>query len=148
LNKVDILTVDILTVNILTFDILTFDILTVDILTVDILTVDILTVDILTVDILTVDILTVNTFGSRHCNNVAPIGSTDTEAARQGDQIGLIFSIDNSLKITELARNLGLCFSTVNVTRHTLQKCVGLQDGQLFYKLIWGRCYDHNFLRF
>jgi hypothetical protein len=92
--------------------------------------------------------LTVNTFGSRHCNNVAPIGSTDTEAARQGDQIGLIFSIDNSLKITELARNLGLCFSTVNVTRHTLQKCVGLQDGQLFYKLIWGRCYDHNFLRF
>jgi hypothetical protein len=55
------------------------------------------------------------------------------------------------LKIIEVAQTIGIRFSTVTVicTYMIFDKLLtGFDFGLFLYKLIWGRCYDHNFLRF
>jgi hypothetical protein len=49
-------------------------------------------------------------------------------------------------KLQKLPTFLGLPFSAVELTLG--YKRVGLRFGRFFPKLIWGRCYDHNFLLF
>jgi hypothetical protein len=51
-------------------------------------------------------------------------------------------------KITEVAQIYGILFSTVPFMCWFWQNMVGLNFGRLFHERIWGRCYDHKFLRF
>jgi hypothetical protein len=53
-----------------------------------------------------------------------------------------------SLKISEVAQKFMLLFSMVKVTYFFCPKMGWATFWAIFHKFIWGRCYDHNFLRF
>jgi hypothetical protein len=75
-------------------------------------------------------------------------------ALPQGDQIGRIFTCWVIVGFGQLFWKLQK-FSEFRATLFNgkssvlvMTKRVGLHFGRYFHKPIWGRCYDHNFLRF